>query len=177
MARNATSECLKAFFQAITMDEELMATYTRAPSLADAQHISKLHEDKHGIPGLLLSLDCITVLLKNCPVEQQRHYKNAKKNKMPSVALEGGVDWNCWFWHASCGQPGMNNNINIWDVSSLQEMFLSREFNMEVDLPFTIDGKAFQWLWSLVDGIYLPISRFAKTIPAAVGKAVKLFVE
>jgi len=49
MARNATSECLKAFFQAITMDKELTATYMRAPSRADAQRMSKLHEDKHGI--------------------------------------------------------------------------------------------------------------------------------
>jgi len=177
MARNTTSECVKAFFQAITMDEELTATYMRAPSRADAQRISKLHEDKHGIPGLLLSLDCMHVLWKNCPVGQQCHYKNAKKNKMSSVVLEGGVDWNCWFWHASCGHPGTNNDINIWDVSSLQEMFLSREFNMEVDFPFTIDGKTFQRLWCLVDGIYPPIGRFVKTIPVAVGKVMKLFVE
>jgi len=96
---------------------------------------------------------------------------------MSSVVLEGGVDWNCWFWHASCGHPGTNNDINILDVSSLQEMFLSREFNMEVHFPFAIDGKTFQRLWCLVDGIYPPIGRFVKTIPVAVGKVMKLFVE
>ena len=147
MARNTTSECLKDFFYSITADEDLNATYLRAPTRADAKRMSKLHEEKHGMPGLLLSLDCMHVLWKNCPVGQQCHYKNAKKNKMSSVALEGGVDWNCWFWHASCGHPGTNNDINIWDVSSLQEMFLSKEFNMDVDFPFQIDGKTFQRLW------------------------------
>jgi len=33
------------------------------------------------------------------------------------------------------------NNISIWDVSSLQEMFLSRDFSMDVDFPFQFDGK------------------------------------
>ena len=177
MARNTTSECLKAFFEAITNDNDLKATYLRVPSVADVRRISELHEEKHGIPGMLLSLDCLHVLWKNCPVGQQCHYKNAKKNKMSSVVLEGGVDWNCWFWHASCGHPGTNNDINIWDVSSLQEMFLSREFNMDVDFPFQIDGKTFQRLWCLVDGIYPPIGRFVKTIPVAVGRVMQLFVE
>mgnify|MGYP000260874272 FL=1 len=116
MARNTTSECLKSFFEAIAIDKDLKATYLRVPTDADVRRISKLHEEKHGIPGMLLSLDCLHVLWKNCPVGQQCHYKNAKKNKMSSVVLEGGVDWNCWFWHASCGHPGANNDINIWDV-------------------------------------------------------------
>ena len=177
MARNTTSKCLKDFFEAITMDEELQQTYLRAPTRADARRISDLHEEKHGMPGMLLSLDCMHVLWKNCPVGQQCHYKNAKKNKMSSVVLEGGVDWNCWFWHASCGHPGTNNDINIWDVSSLQEMFLSKEFNLDVDFPFQIDGQTFQRLWCLVDGIYPPIGRFVKTIPVAVGKVMQLFVK
>ena len=114
---------------------------------------------------------------KNCPVRQQCHHKNAKKNKMLSAVLEGGVDWNCWFWHASCGHPDSNNDINILGVSLLQEMFLSNEFNMNVDFPFQINGQTFQRLWCLVDGMCPPIGRFVKTIPVAVGKVLKLFVK
>jgi len=48
---------------------------------------------------------------------------------------------------------------------------------MDVDFPFEIDGKTFQRLWCLVDGTHPPIGRFVKTIPVAVGKVMKLFVE
>jgi len=63
MARNTMSECLKAFFDAMTMDEDdLQQTHLRLPSAADAPCISALHEEKHGIPCMLLSLDCLHVL-------------------------------------------------------------------------------------------------------------------
>jgi len=62
MARNMTSECLKAFFEAIAIDKDLKATCLGVPTDADACHISKLHEEKHSITCMLLSLDCLHVL-------------------------------------------------------------------------------------------------------------------
>jgi hypothetical protein len=177
MARNTISECLKAFFRAILADKDLRDKYLRAPTATDARRISKLHEEKHGVPGMLMSLDCMHVSWKNCPVGQQCHFKATKKNKMATVVLEAGVDWNCWFWHVSCGHAGTNNDVNIWDVSSLQQQFLSPWWNQYVDFEFDIDGKRFHRLWCLVDGIYPALSRFVKTIPYAFDRVMELFVK
>ena len=176
MARNTFSENLKAFFRAILADPELSERYLRAPTREDATRVVALHKKKHKVNGLLGGIDCFHWMWKNCPVGQQCHYKNGK-NKMSSVVLEAMVDYNTWFWHASFGHPGTNNDINVWDVSDLQKQFLSNEFNDTVDFDFEIDGKKFNKLWCLVDGIYPPISRFVKTIPVPVGETMKKFVK
>ena len=174
MARNTFSENLKAFFRAILADDELRGTYLRAPTRADARRVEALHKKKHGVAGMLLSgLDCLHVFWKNCPVGQQCHFKNGK-NKMSSVVLEGGVDYNCWFWHASCGHPGTNNDITIWDQSDLQKKFISEGWSKYVDFEFKIDGQKFNKLWCLVDGIYPALARFVKTLPVAVGETTIL---
>lgn len=177
MGRNTTTECLKAFFRAILADKDLRGTYLRAPTPTDARRISKLHEEKHGVPGMFLSLDCMHVQWKNCPVGQQCHFKASKKNKLATVVLEGGVDWNCWFWHASSGHAGTNNDVNIWDMSDLQSTFLSPWWNQYVDFEFEIDGTRFHRLWCLVDGIYPALSRFVKTIPFAFDKEMDIFIK
>ena len=177
MGRDTTSECIKSFFRAILADSDLRDKYLRAPSPTDARRISKLHEEKHGVPGMLMSLDCMHILWKNCPVGQQCHFKATKKNKLASVVLEAGVDWNCWFWHASCGHAGTNNDLNIWDVSSLQQQFLSPWWNQYVDFEFDIDGQRFHRLWCLVDGIYPALTRFVKTIPYTFDRVMELFIK
>jgi len=177
MARNTFSESLKAFFRAILADSRLRETYLRVPTAADCRRIAELHLKQHGVAGMLYSLDCMHALWKNCPIGQQCHFKNAKKNKMSSVVIEAAVDYNTWFWHTSCGHPGTNNDINIWDVSDLQKKFLSPEWCNEVNFPFEVDGMEFTEGWVLVDGIYPPISRFVKTIPTAVGAAMELFIK
>ena len=167
MAQNTFSENLKAFFRAILADDELRATYLRAPTRADARRVEETNRKKHKVAGMLLSgLDCLHVFWKNCPVGQQCHFKNGK-NKMSSIVLEGGVDYNCWFWHVSCGHPGTNNDITIWDQSDLQKKFISEGWSKYVDFDFEIDGQNFKKLWCLVDGIYPALARFVKTLPVA----------
>jgi hypothetical protein len=175
MGRNTTTECIKAFFSAILADPELRGTYLRSPTRADAKRITGLHKEKHGVDGMLGSLDCMHVLWKNCPVGEQAQYKNAKKNKMSSVVIEAAVDWNTWFWHTSCGHPGTNNDINIWDKSELQQQFLSG-FH-DVDFEFELDGQKFNKLWYLVDGIYPTLARFVKTIPVPIDEVMRIFAK
>ena len=175
MAGNTFTVNLKAFFQAIRSDPELTGTYLRSPTREDAIRVVELHKKKHKVEGLLGSLDCYHWSWKNCPVGQQCHYKNTK-NKMSTVVLEAMVDSNAWFWHASFGHPGTNNDINIWDVSGLQAELLSDRFTEEVDFSFEMDGEKFRKLWILVDGIYPPLDRFVKTIPLPVGQTMERFV-
>ena len=174
MAPNTFTVNLKAFFDALRQSN-LKKTYLRCPSKQDAIEVCELHRKKHKVEGLLGCIDCYHWMWKNCPVWQQCHYKNGK-NKMSSVVLEAMVDHNTWFWHASFGHAGTNNDINIWDTSDLQGDFLSDNFHDNVDFPFVMDDENFEKLWCLVDGIYPPCSRFVKTISQPVGETMERFV-
>ena len=175
MAGNTFTVNLKAFFDAITRDDYLKGTYLRSPNKCDAMSVCELHRKKHNVEGLLGCIDCYHWMWKNCPVAQQCHYKNGK-NKMSSVVLEAMVDHNTWFWHASFGHAGTNNDINIWDVSELQSDFMSSYFHEVIDFPFAMDSERFDRLWCLVDGIYPPLNRFVKTISQPVGETMERFV-
>jgi Plant transposon protein len=123
---------------------------------------------------MLGCLDCLHVYWKNCPVGWQGQFKNGRY-KYSSVVVEGMVDHNLWFWHASVGHAGTNNDTNIWEVSPLLEALLTDEWSKECDLEFILDGQSFEQLWILVDGIYPPIARFVKTVAHPVGTVAKLF--
>jgi hypothetical protein len=52
--------------------------YLRSMTREDAKRVSAMHRAKHGVNGMLGSLDCMHVHWKNCPVLKQGHYKGAK---------------------------------------------------------------------------------------------------
>ena len=54
-----------------------------------------MHEEAHGIVGMLGSLDCMNVQWKNCPVAFQGAYMG--KEKSPTIVLEAVADHNLWF--------------------------------------------------------------------------------
>lgn len=177
MGLTTQRESLKEFFKAILGDDELRTTYLRTPSPADARRLSRFHKQKHGVAGMLGSLDCLHVYWKNCPVGLQGHFKKGTEKPHSSVVLEAMADHNTWFWHLCTGHAGTNNDINIWDVSPLLRAFLSDHWNTFINFKFKIDGVEFDKLWVLVDGIYPTIARFVKTISFPIGRAQELFVK
>jgi Plant transposon protein len=176
MATNTFTEGLKAFFRALKADKALNGEYMRYPSRRDVKRVTGLHDDVHGVPGMLGSLDCLHVYWKNCPVAWQGQFKNGRY-KYSSVVVEAMVDHNLWFWHASIGHAGTNSDTNIWDVSPLQNALLSEHWAKHCDFEFMIDGQAFDKVWILVDGIYPPIARFVKTLSFLIGPIKKLFTQ
>jgi hypothetical protein len=82
----------------------------------------------------------------------------------PTVVLEAFADYNLWIWHAEFGMAGTNNDIDIWERSSLLAAFLNGKFHSEVDFEFNIAGRQFTQVWLMTDGIYPELSRFVKTI-------------
>ena len=102
----------------------------------DAKHVSLLHEDVHGIPWMLGSLDCMPVHWKNCPIAYQGAYQG--KEKFSTLVLEAITDYNLLFWHAAFGFMGSCNDINILDVSPLHQQFLDGSHS-KIDFEFTID--------------------------------------
>jgi hypothetical protein len=145
MCETTIRDSIKAF--ARCMIDEYSTYYLRQPSKDDAKRVLRLHEEKHGAPGMFGSLDCMHVGWKNCPIAHQGQYSG--KNKKPTLVLEAACDWNLWFWHVAFGYPGTLNDINIWDRSCLLRAFLSGEWSKNVDQPFKLNGVLFNELYLL----------------------------
>ena len=149
-------------------NEHYLCTYMEE----DVKHVSLLHEDVHGIPGMLGSLDCMHEHWNNCPFAYQGAYQ--EKEKFSTLVLEAIADHNLWFWHAAFGLAGSCNDINLIDVSPLHQQFLDGSHS-KIDFKFTIDEQVFNKLFYLVDGIYPQLSCFMKTISIPITKKETTF--
>ena len=101
-----------------------------------AKRVSLLHEDVHGIPGMLGLLDCMHVHWKNCLIAYQGAYQG--KETFSTLVLEAITENNLWVWHAAFVLAGSCNDINILDVSPLHKQFLDGSHS-KIDFEFTID--------------------------------------
>ena len=143
-----------------------MNEYLRLPTKEDLKSILKLHKAKHGVDGLMGSLDCTHTYWKNCPTAWKGSYSG--RNKAPSIVLEAACDHNLWFWHLSYGHCGCLNDINILNNSHLFDAMLNGDLHkLEQEagvVPFMIGEESFDKVFLLVDGIYPKYNRFAKTV-------------
>ncbi|GKA40932.1 ALP1-like protein [Tanacetum coccineum] len=92
--------------------------YLRKPTLVDIENLYALHEEKHGLPGMLGSIDCMHWDWKNCPKALAAQFKR-RDHKYPTIMLEAVADQRLWIWHAYFGVPGANNDLNVLYGSSL----------------------------------------------------------
>jgi len=139
---------------------------------ADAERVTQLHFQQHGVHGMLGCLDCMHVVWKNCPVALQGAFTG--KEGTPTLVLEAMSDFNLWIWHASFGFAGALNDLNIWENSLLLQDMLDGTM-ASLDFEFWIGGKLFKKLFFLVDGIYPETARFVKTVTVPIGPAQKKF--
>lgn len=174
MGESTALLCCLQLARVIYASDELRGCYLRNMTATDAKRASDLHYRKHGIKGMIGSLDCMHVFWKNCPMALQGQYSG--KEGSPTIVLEAMCDYNLWFWHASFGYAGTLNDINIWDNSPLLKMMVDGTMSM-MDFEFEIGGKIFSKLWILVDGIYPELARFVKTISVPIGRNFKRFVQ
>ena len=162
MSLTTARKCFLKLSRIVSRDEELRSIFARPMTRADARRVAAIHEERHGIAGMIGSLDCMHVVWKNCPVAWQSSQQG--KSKKATIVLEAFADHNLWFWHHSFWWPGSLNDINIWDRSCLLKAFLDGSFASNVDFEFNVGDKVLQRLWLTVDGIYPELSRFVKTV-------------
>ncbi|KAL7600927.1 hypothetical protein Lser_V15G23011 [Lactuca serriola] len=79
--------------------------YLRKPSLNDIQQLYPAHEERHGFPGMLGSIDCTKWIWRNCPVAWKRSI-HKWSYWIAFISIRGGcitrlMDLTCFFW--SCG--------------------------------------------------------------------------
>jgi hypothetical protein len=168
MGETTARKCLIKFAKCVNGSQELKQRFFRPMTRADAKNACTLHKERHGINGMVGSLDCMHVSWKNCPVAWQGQFQG--KEAYPSIVLEAVCDYNLYFWHHEFGSAGTLNDITIWDLSGLHKTFVDGSWAENVDFEYMIDGQTFDKLWVTVDGIYPQIARFVKTLSQPMGR-------
>jgi hypothetical protein len=173
MGITTARECMKNFCRSLVHDTELQSIYLRNMTRADAKRVTDMHQEQHGIAGMVGSLDCMHVGWKNCPVAWQGQEQG--KEGHPTIVLEALGNYNLWFWHVSFGWAGTLNDINIWERSPLLEAFIDGTWRDDIDFTFTVGDKEFNRLWLTTDGIYPELARFVKTVQEPIDEKSKAY--
>ncbi|GJV51430.1 ALP1-like protein isoform X1 [Tanacetum coccineum] len=160
-AQRCSRECLWNFTKCIYI--LYVEKYLRKPTLEDVQHIYDLHERKHGLPGMLGSIDCMHWEWVKCPKALHGQFKR-KDKKYPTIMLEAVADQQLWFWHAYFGVPGANNDLNVLYGSPLFDDLLA---DKAPEAPFQVNGKTYEKGYYLADGIYPQWATFVKAFTIA----------
>nr|XP_043623588.1 uncharacterized protein LOC122595311 [Erigeron canadensis] len=157
MGEETARICLEDFCKCVF--ELYAAEYLRRPALDDIQRLLSKHEELHGFPGMLGSIDCMHWPWKNCPKSWQGQYTRGDKG-CPTIMLEAVVSYDLWIWHANFGAAGSNNDINVLNQSNS-----FREINEDTtpDISFTVNGTEYKKAYYLADGISPEWSMFVKS--------------
>ncbi|XP_071741362.1 uncharacterized protein [Rutidosis leptorrhynchoides] len=124
--------------------------YLRKSIAEDIARLYNFHAQKHGLSGLLGSIDCMHWEWKNCPVGWQGQYTRGDQ-KGPSVMLEAVASQDLWIWHAFFGMEGSNNDINVLNASPISN---SIKDGTSPPSPFDVNGRRNERGYYLGDGIY-----------------------
>nr|GEZ70055.1 protein ALP1-like [Tanacetum cinerariifolium]GEZ71448.1 protein ALP1-like [Tanacetum cinerariifolium] len=96
-------------------DEEFL----RKPTFTDMEKLYAYHDEKHGISGLLGSIDCTDWSWANCPVAYSAQFCRGDHGPNPFILLKAIASNDLWIWHAFFGVSGMNNDEKVLRQSSL----------------------------------------------------------
>ncbi|GJY83218.1 hypothetical protein Tco_0496594 [Tanacetum coccineum] len=151
------------FFFNMCIIELYMPKYLRKPTLEDVVKIQQKHNNVHGFPGMLGSIDCMHWEWKNCPVSWQGQYGRGDK-KYPTIMLEAVASQDLWIWHAFYGMAGANNDINVLDNSPLFDDLLD---DLAPVVPYVVNGVQYRNGYYLADGIYPEWASFVKSFTVA----------
>uniref|UniRef100_A0A251VAE3 Putative harbinger transposase-derived protein n=1 Tax=Helianthus annuus TaxID=4232 RepID=A0A251VAE3_HELAN len=122
--------------------------YLRKPNANDVQKLYQAHEQRHGFPGMLGSIDCMHWPWQNCPVAWQGQYTRGDHGH-PTIILEAVASQDLWIWHAFFGLPGSLNDLNIIYQSQIFEDVVA---GTGPDTSFTVSGVEYRRGYYLADG-------------------------
>ncbi|GJR87816.1 Toll/interleukin-1 receptor domain-containing protein, partial [Tanacetum coccineum] len=108
IAERTSRECLDNFTKCIHV--LYVEKFLRKPTAADIEKTYQLYEQKHGIPGMLGSIDCMHWDWRNYPKSLHGQFKR-RDHKYPIIMLEAVADQRLWIWHSYFGVPGENNDL------------------------------------------------------------------
>ncbi|GJU24663.1 ALP1-like protein [Tanacetum coccineum] len=132
------------------------------PTVTDVEKLYRHHEEKHGFPGMLGSLDCTDWEWFVCPYAFKGQYVRRDHGLNPFILLEAVASQDLWIWHAFFGVAGSNNDINVLYQSPI---FNDLKTGRALKIPFVANGVTYPSGYYLVDGIYPELAPLVKTIP------------
>ena len=171
MSERTGRKCMNNFCASVC--ELFGPIYLRKPNIHDVQNLYAWHEEKHGFPGMLGSIDCTHWDWRNCPQSFRGMYTNGFHGT-PSLVLEAVASQDTWIWHAYFGAPGSLNDVNVLDQSPIFNDMLSGRFP---DAPFTVRGHHYKYGYYLTDGIYPRLATFVKAYQNPTNKRERFFTK
>ncbi|KAK1412333.1 hypothetical protein QVD17_33498 [Tagetes erecta] len=94
--------------------------YLRKPTWNDLQRIYEVHQEVHGLPGMIGSIDCMHWEWFNCPTAWRGQHTRGDQG-VPTLMLQAVASYDLWIWHAHFGTAGSNNDLNVLEESSIIE--------------------------------------------------------
>ncbi|KAJ9551087.1 hypothetical protein OSB04_015132 [Centaurea solstitialis] len=156
MSETTSRDCLENFCKGIIY--LYMRQYLRKPTASDIQRIYAMHEQVHGLPGMLGSIDCMHWAWKNCPVAWRGQFHRGD-HAGPTVILEAVASYYEWIWHAFFGVPGATNDIIVVNQSPVfNDLFEDKA----PDSSFVANNTHYNHGYYLADGIYPEWTTFVK---------------
>ncbi|XP_042404757.1 putative nuclease HARBI1 [Zingiber officinale] len=171
IAETTAIQCLFNFCRCVI--EVFGAQYLRRHNAADIQHLLEMHEQRHGFPGMLGSLDCMHWQWKNCPVAWKGQFTRGDHG-VPTIVFEAVASSDLWIWHAFFGIAGSRNDINVLNESPLFNDVLQGN---APEVNFTINNTQYTKGYYLTDGIYPEWATFVKSFLCPQDPKRKIFKE
>ncbi|GJS27601.1 ALP1-like protein [Tanacetum coccineum] len=161
MGSHTARDCLDFFTMCVI--ELFMPKYLRKPDFNDIQKLYTAHNNIHGFPGMLGSIDCMHWEWRNCPKAWHGQFGRGDK-KYPTILLEAVASYDLWIWHAFFGVAGANNDLTVLNNSPLFDDLLD---GIDPVAPFECNGVTFEKGYYLADGIYPQWASFVKSFTVA----------
>ncbi|GKC70033.1 ALP1-like protein [Tanacetum coccineum] len=161
MGSYTARDCLDFFTMCVI--ELFMPKYLRKPDSNDIQKLYTTHNNIHGFPGMLGSIDCMQWECRNCPKAWHGKFGRGDK-KYSTIFLEAVATYDLWIWHAFFGVAGANNDFTVLNNSPLFDDLLD---SIDPVAPFECNGITFEKGYYLADDIYPQWASFVKSFTVA----------
>ncbi|GJR17822.1 ALP1-like protein isoform X1 [Tanacetum coccineum] len=146
ISERSSRKALDHFCQAVM--EIYGPDYLRKPTVTDVEKLYRHHEEKHGFPGMLGSLDCTDWEWFGCPYAFKAQYVRRDHGSNPFILLEAVASQYLWIWHAFFSVVGSNNDINVLYQSPL---FNDLKTGRVPEISFVANGVTYLSGYYLVD--------------------------
>ncbi|GJT84331.1 putative nuclease HARBI1 [Tanacetum coccineum] len=114
--------------------------YLRQPTYTDMEKLYVYHEENHGFPGMIRSIDCTDWPWENCPHAFKAQFCRGDHGSDPFILLEALASQDLWIWHAIFGVSRMNNDVNVLRQSPI---FNDLKIGKAPDIPFVANDVAY----------------------------------
>ncbi|GJS56340.1 ALP1-like protein isoform X1 [Tanacetum coccineum] len=111
IGEKTSRDCLMHFCNGVI--ELYGEEYLRRPTQTDVEKLYAFHENKHGFPGMIGSIDCTKWSWAQCPQAYRAQFSRGDSGSEPFILLEAVASQDLWIWHAFFGVAGSNNDVNV----------------------------------------------------------------